>query len=378
MKHTTIPEKILTTLVSLFLIQLTHSSPPITDGYVEIIHTFENLPPLYASPEGITFDKKGKLYVSLRTYDGASFIKNGLVSISSTGKTTVITDLGPALSRFPGALGLTTDTMGNVYIAFASGNELHGVWKVSPDGKKEHLKGSENIETPNGISFDPEGNLYVTDSSFGVQTPEDPGRVWRYGANGVFEIWAWSPLLAPDPIADPLSPPPPAPPLPGPGANGIVYAPENKLYVANTEKCLILEIPILSDGSAGETKVVAGAYPPQGPPGMLFAPDGLAIDAKGHLYTVVPPSGFTGPEFPLSPLIKIDPQTGDLTAVLESLVAPSRFFDFPTSLTFGVGNWDNQSVYVTGVTAKAFSTEGGSGPRVTRVKIEAEGYGGLD
>jgi sugar lactone lactonase YvrE len=367
MKRFTVTGGFVLALVFLVLQFTACSVPKLDVGEAEVVHTFENDPPLYASPEGIAFDSQGNLFVSLRTFDGTSYVRNELIRISLKGEKTFVADLGSAEPGHHGAVGLTTDSAGNVYLALASGNAHHGVWKITPEGETEHLKGSENIEAPNSLIFDPQGNLYATDSKSRVKTREDPGSVWKYGVSGVFEIWASSVLLAPDPLADPLSPPPPAPPVSGPGANGIVFAPPNQLYVANTEKCLILEIPVLPDGSAGEVTVVAGAYPPDGPPGLLFAPDGLALDAEGFIYTVIPPAGLTGPDFPLSPVIRIDPSTGEVEAVVDPLVESSPMFDFPTSLAFGTGPWDHQSLFVVGITGRIYGFEG-SGPKITQVR----------
>ena len=58
--------------------------------------------------------------------------------------------------------------------------------------------------------------------------------------------------------------------------------PPNRLYVANTEKGLVAQIPInVRDGSAGEPTLVAAG------PGLATA-DGLAVDAHGGLHAVIP------------------------------------------------------------------------------------------
>jgi sugar lactone lactonase YvrE len=127
---------------------------------------------------------------------------------------------------------------------------------------------------------------------------------------------------------------------------------------------------VLPDGAAGDVFVVAGTYPPAGPPGLLMAPDGLAIDAEGNLYTVVPPAGFAG--FPLSPVIRITPTTGEVEAIVKPFVDPSPLFDFPTSLAFGTGPLDHQSLFVVGITARTYGFEG-SGPKITQVGVGVRG-----
>lgn len=85
---------------------------------------------------------------------------------------------------------------------------------------------------------------------------------------------------------------------------------------------------------------------------------------KGNLYATVPPAGVTG--FPLSPVIKINTRTGEVTLLVDPIVAPSPHFDFPTSLAYG--NWFNgkKSLFVVGMTSRVYGFPG-SGPKVTEV-----------
>ena len=142
-------------------------------GEAAVIFPFEGDSPLVASPEGIACDRRGNLFVSLRTSDGSSYVRNGIVKITPSGESSTLADLGPAEPGCNGVLGLTTDPIGNVYAAFMACNDSHGVWKIYRDGQIEHLSGSENINLPNALTFDERGNLYVTDS-FPV-VPTDPG-----------------------------------------------------------------------------------------------------------------------------------------------------------------------------------------------------------
>ncbi len=53
------------------------------------------------------------------------FISNKVIKIASWGEISMLA--GPGICG-TGAVGLTTDPRGNVYAAFASLNENHGVW----------------------------------------------------------------------------------------------------------------------------------------------------------------------------------------------------------------------------------------------------------
>jgi sugar lactone lactonase YvrE len=337
-------------------------------GEAKVVYSLEEFsspdadPPMLGEPEGIALDWRGNIYVSHRLDNGVTRVKNEIIKITPWGTKRVIADLGPAEPGYSGVLGLTTDWWGNVYAAFGSGNERHGVWKISPWGRKTHLRGSEQINFPNDLVFDWCGNLYVTDSF-----PRDemgPGLVWRYGKSRYFQVWASSDLLAPA-LIDPFG-------FPGPGANGIAYYPPDHIYVASNEKSIIVEIKVMKDGSAGEIKTVAGAWPPMGPPGVLTAPDGLTVDRLGNLYSVVPPAGLA--PFPLSPVIKIYPDTGAVEPLFEPSNQPSELFDFPTSLAFGTRGRAKKTIFVVNPTVSGFPI--GSGQVVTQIGVGVRGLPG--
>ena len=334
-------------------------------GDAEIFYTIEEDSGYLAAPEGIASDWMGNIYVTNRVGMPGGWAVNEVIRISPWGEARVLADLGPAGEGQWGILGLTTDWFGNVYAAFPSGNENHGVWKIDRRGRTKRLSGSENIAVPNDLVFDWCGNLYVTDSY--PKTLDDPGVVWKYGNRSRhFVKWSMSHFLAPYPDIDPH-------PFPAPGANGIAFVPPNNLYVANNEKSTILHIPILNNGTSGEVTVIAG---PGGPPGLLFAPDGLAADVEGNLYAAIPPAGFTG-DWHLSPVIKITPPKGEneavIEAVVEPLLGPSTLFDFQTSLTFGGWFTGRKCLYVVSNSAIAFGIPGGSGPKVTKVGVGVRG-----
>ncbi len=322
-------------------------------GEYQVVYAFENPEGLAASTEGIALDFWGNKYISYRAFDAATntFVENKLLRIDRKGRQREVADFGAAEPGCLGILGLTTDRWGNIYAAVMSGNDTHGVWAIHPIGWKMKLDGSDQIYVPNALTFDRCGNLYVTDS-FPID-PEGPGLVWRYTRRErEFKVWASSDLLAPDPINDPLSPPWMDPPLAAPGANGIAFVPPNNIYVANSEKSLILHIPVTRQGEAGEVDIVTGTYPPAGPPGLLFGPDGLAADDAGNIYTVLPAAGLT--RFPVSPVLKIDPSTGALEPIVTPLVVPTDPFNFSTSLAVGKRHNEGDSVFVVGITAQVY------------------------
>lgn len=279
-------------------------------------------------PEGIAVGERGTVYVGNRRDDGEHFVSE-ILAIARDGSISRVAALAELeLDGDPGddgVLGLATDSQEAVYAAVVSPDPaVHGVWRIASDGsQRAHLPGSQGMTFPNALTFDARGDLYVTDS-FG-------GAVWRFPlvgrrhhpAYGTGRPWAEHELLAPSPD-DPLG-------FPLPGANGIGFDRPNRLYVANTEKGLVAEVPINRDGSAGEAVVVAT--------GLLTA-DGLAVDARGGVHVVIPGHAILG----TSPLVRVDPRTGSTTAG----VAPGAWdaFDVPLSLAFGTGR-HRTSVFAT-------------------------------
>lgn len=132
---------------------------------------------------------------------------------------------------------------------------------------------------------------------------------------------------------------------PAGGANGIVFDPPNHIYVSNTQRSLLAHVEVLKDGSAGPVSQVAAGWP-------LLNPDGLTIDAHGNVYAVIPISTF--PQWlvdfyelpPLSPVVRIIPETSEMQPVLDYGFPDWEYFDVPSGLAFGKGPRHHKSVYV--------------------------------
>jgi sugar lactone lactonase YvrE len=206
------------------------------------------------------------------------------------------------------------------------------------------VSGSEAIGFPNALTFDPRGNLYVTDSFRGA--------IWRAPRGGPFSLFVEDGLLAPlpsDPFGSPL-----------PGANGIAFFPPNLLYVANTERGIIARVRIASDGQATSVEPVTAPF-------AVPTVDGIAMDVHGQIHAVLP--GFVLVKG--SPLVRIDPATGTVTPTVINPVDLSRF-DTPLSLAFGSGRWDARTVLVTNGDLQ--NVPGGPGPGVVQVDVGVAGF----
>ena len=65
---------------------------------------------------------------------------------------------------------------------------------------------------------------------------------------------------------------------------------------------------------------------------------------RGNLYAAVPAAGLA--PFPLSPVIKINPVTHEVTPLFVPSMYPSPLFDFPTSLAFGTRGGTKKNLFV--------------------------------
>ncbi len=278
------------------------------------------------SPEGIAIDKSGNMYIS--NTRGIDRSNNEILRVKPNGFTEVYTTL-PGAGQ---ARGLVTDSRGNVYVAFADNPEIKGVYRIGHDRIPERLEGSENIGSPNALTFDKKGNLYCTSSLYEVTV--FGGAIWRFGKEQTFERWFMNPCLdgGPHPVAGELV-----------GANGIVFFPPNKLYVANTNLSSISCIIIGNNGNPSGVKWSISEF-------LLMNIDGIAVDVRENIYAVLPvstinnlPPGFGPP--PMPPLVMLNPNTGVVTPVV--VIADAPKFNTPTSLVFGTGGpWNRKSVYI--------------------------------
>jgi sugar lactone lactonase YvrE len=290
------------------------------DGPLEVVKSYD-----YSQeelPEGIAVDKRGNLYVSLAPL-------GQIWKIRPNGSESLLADFGEF-----GTLGLAVDAPGNVCVAHSSFiSSTHGVYVIARGGSLQRIPGTEAIGFPNALAFDKRGNLYVTDSSLGA--------IWRISRRGSVELWLQHVLL------EGLGEIPGYPPI---GANGIAYR-HRSLYVANTEKGVVLRIPILRGGCAGDPEVIA-----EGP--HLYGLDGVALDVHGNIYAALVLQ---------SKLVQIDPVDGDVV----ELATADDGLDEPASLAFGTGRGHRRSLFVTNYAA--IPPEAGLGPAVLKIDVGVPG-----
>ena len=270
-------------------------------------------------PEGIAFDQRGGMYVSLAlTGEIRRFGEDGSVS--------TFHHFNPGTAGL-GVLGLAADQRGTIYAAVPSNApEAHGVWAISADGTAQRLPGSEGMIFPNGITRDKRGTLYVTDSIGAA--------IWRIPAGGTAEVWLQHASLAGTGALNG-----PSAPI---GANGIAYD-RSRLLVANTELKQVVEVPIEPSGAAGIPSVVRTFT------GDLAFLDGIAVDVAGNAYVLV--SG-------MNQLVRLD-RSGQATIVATH---GEDGVNIPASLAFGTRGESKRTLYVTNFSLPPLVALVGSGP----------------
>jgi sugar lactone lactonase YvrE len=256
--------------------------------------------------------------------------------ISPDGTETVLVEYpeGPAVA------GLTVDASGGVYFALPNpGQPDTGVYRVTDDGA-EQLPGTENMVVPNGLAFDNEGNLYASDSVL--------GSIWRMAPDGTSDAETW---IAHDLVAgcgeeDPV------------GANGIALW-EDGFYVANTAKGILVYVPMLEDGAAGEPELVAG-NPDCSPEDELYGMDGIALDEEGNVYALLVLQ---------HKLVSIDPDDGTSTLLLSE---EDGLWN-GASLAFGTTEGERESLFIANYAVLPPEPANSLGPAVLKYDVGVPG-----
>jgi sugar lactone lactonase YvrE len=144
------------------------------------------------APAGLRFDAAGNLYVSLNA--GQSATSGGaVVRFSTTSSAGALAYGGTATTIATGFIqpaGLTFGTAsgdtGNLYVSNSGAQDvvkITGAATATPTSSTFIASGSHGLDFPSGLTFGPDGKLYLVD----LGAISTTGRVLRYNADGSFD-----------------------------------------------------------------------------------------------------------------------------------------------------------------------------------------------
>jgi sugar lactone lactonase YvrE len=226
---------------------------------------FATLPPGSSGPEGLEVDASGQVYVT--TF---GFTASG--AVTGEGQLFVFDDHGRLLRQVsiagssPHLLGLRFHPTSGELLVIDFGGQV--VLDVDPQTGKSSVFMTLPAPPPgvmaglNDITFDGDGNVYVSDSFQGI--------VWRTGpTGGLASVWVESPLLQTTGV----------PPF---GANGLRFNNhETAMFVANTGNDTLVKVPVTGWDTSGP---LAGS--PAVFTNSINGADGLLVDEDDNLWVV--------------------------------------------------------------------------------------------
>ena len=171
--------------------------------------------------------------------------------------------------------GITQSATGDLYVAAASLDPAAyapGIYKIPAAGGPvtTAFAADAAMSLPNGLVFDKDGNLFVTDSALGA--------IFKISPDGkTVTNWLTDPLLKGDIAA--TNPCKTVLGIPF-GANGLALS-HGAFYVANTDKAALIKIPIKADGTPDVAVEFSTSDPATCLP--LQGADGITVDTDGSI-----------------------------------------------------------------------------------------------
>ena len=236
--------------------------------------------------DGITLDKKGNVYITMREHNIISRIdtKGMMTRYAGSGESGFSGDGGPAIkANFKTPAGLAFDPEGNLYIA---DRENHRVRKIDTSGNISTFAGigkagfsgdggpavRAKLNLPSGLVADEKGNLYISDrSNDRIRVVDKKGVIRTYAGTGVagFQGDAGPALKAQ--LDKPF---------------GIALDEAENLYIADRNNNRVRKV---SPEGIITTVAGDGGFFFMGDNGPAYrasvaAPTGVAVDKKGNLY----------------------------------------------------------------------------------------------
>jgi sugar lactone lactonase YvrE len=285
-----------------FAVTLLSTTAAMAHPPVSVLQSFN---PAYGQlPESITTDDSGNLFFSMGGTLQKYTTDHQLITLA-----TIPVDVQQGAAT----LGVKVGPEGFIYMISASFNPYLSaafVWKISPTGQVTQFADlNQQGAIPNDLVFDPQGNMYVTDSGL--------GQIYKIDPQGQVSVWFKNDLL----LGDPTNP------VAGSalGANGIAFDRFHRhIYVANSDFGRIMRIGFHRGQARGLETVTTNS--------LLRGADGIAFDALGVLFVAVNTSD----------RIATVGWDGRVSVVVEGLP-----LDAPSSLAFGSSCGDRHTLFIT-------------------------------
>jgi len=219
------------------------------------VEKFATLPKGFGNPEGITVDSNGNVYVTTFAVTAATGTPGQLFVFSRQGHLHGHVSITGSSKQLLG-LAFHPDTGDLLVIDFGNRRVLRVDSFSGQNSIFANIPGPVDGTGPNALTFDKQGNVYISDSFQGI--------IWRTGQSGGLPV-AW--------VTDPLLGTSGTPPF---GANGLAFNKNGRaLFVANTGDDRVIRIPVNDDGTAGKPEIFVNS---------INGADGLIIDKDDNLW----------------------------------------------------------------------------------------------
>jgi sugar lactone lactonase YvrE len=217
--------------------------------------------------ESIAANAQGQLFFGDRQSGNVLRVDPASPGVSVVGRIETRTNPTDGMPLAPNAGGVLFNPAGDLLIAAGPFSEVvrlsaTDLQAASPAAAQTFVTG---VAGANTLLLDGRGNLYVSGGN--------TGNVYRApAAGGAAQVWATIPANS--------RVVPPTNLMQAVVSNGLALAPSGALWVADTSRGAVWQIPVNSDGSAGapEMKVMSP---------LLEGVDGITFDARGRLWGAV-------------------------------------------------------------------------------------------